>query len=110
MPDKRAQTRRPAPISYRPPKGKTAEFDARVAASGLSANAFITEAIFGRNRYRPGELQALAGLLARTAHIGDRLHEIELAGIGANALPIEAAQRDLADIRTALIALMGRAP
>jgi hypothetical protein len=110
MSDERAQTRRPAPISYRPPKGLAAEFHARVAASGLSANAFITEAIFGRNRHRPDELQALAGVLARTAQIGDRLCEIELAGGGGSARPIEAAQQDLAGISAALIALMGRAP
>lgn len=110
MPDERAHNRRPAPISYRPPQGLAAEFHARVAASGLSANAFITEAIFGRNRHRPGELQALAGLLACTAQISDRLREIERAGAGGSALPIEAAQRDLADIRAALIALMARAP
>jgi len=110
MPDKRVHKRRPAPISYRPPKGLAAEFHARVGASGLSANAFITEAVFGRNRHRPDELQALAGLLARTAEISDRLHDIELAGAGDSTLPIEGAQRDLADIRAALIALMGRAP
>jgi hypothetical protein len=110
MPDERAHNRRSAPISYRPPKGLAAEFDARVAASGLSANAFITQAIFGRNRHRPDELQALAGLLARSAEISDRLSEIELSGAGDSALPIIAAQRDLADIRAALIALMGRAP
>lgn len=110
MPKKRAHNRRPAPISYRPPKGLAAEFDARVAASGLSPNAFITQAIFGRNRHRPGELQALAALLACTAEVNARLSAIELADAGGNALSIEAAQRDLADIRAALIALMGRAP
>jgi hypothetical protein len=110
MSDERVQNRRPAPISYRPPRGLAEEFHARVAASGLSTNAFITEAIFGRNRHRPDELQALAGLLVRTAAINDRLREIELAGAGGSTLSIEAAQEELVDIRTALIALMGRAP
>jgi hypothetical protein len=108
MPEEETKSKRPAPISYRLPKGLAAEFHARVAASGLTANAFITEAIFGRNRHRPDELQALAGLLARSAEISDRLSEIELSGAGDSALPIIAAQRDLADIRAAVIALMGR--
>jgi hypothetical protein len=110
MPENETKSARAAPISYRPPKDREAELLARVAASGLPVNAFITQAIFGRNRHRPDELQALAGLLARTAQISDRLSEIELAGAGGSAPPIEAAQRDLADIRAALIALMGRAP
>ncbi len=110
MPEKETKSKRPAPISYRPPKGLAAQFHARAAASGLSTNAFITQAVFGRNRHRPDELQVLAGLLAGTAEIGDRLREIEHAGAGDSALPIIAAQRDLADIRAALIALMGRGP
>jgi len=110
MPEKETKSKRPAPISYRPPKNRTAAFHARVAASGLSANAFITEAIFGRNRHRPDELQALARLLGEAAKISDQLHEIALTGAGENALLIEAAQRDLDEIRAALLNSMGRRP
>lgn len=110
MPEKETKSQRPAPISYRPPNDRAAAFHARVAASGLSANAFITEAIFGRNRHRRGELQALARLLAQAAQISDQLHELSLTGDGGNALLIEAAQRDLAEIRAALLNSMGRTP
>lgn len=110
MADENDKPKRAAPISYRPPKEREAEFRARVAASGLSTNAFITEAIFGRTRHRPEELQSLARLLARAAQISDRLHEIGLAGAGESALPIEAAHRELAEIRAALLSMMGRRP
>lgn len=110
MSDKRAQNRRPAPISYRPPKGLVAEFYARVAASGLSVNAFITACIFGRSRRRRDERQALAQLLGQAAQISDRLHDLALTGGSENALLIEAAREDLAEIRAALLAMMGRRP
>lgn len=110
MPDKEPKSKRPAPISYRPPKGMAEEFHARVAASGLSVNAFITQAIFGRNRHRPDELQRLARLLTKAAQISDQLHDIALTGPDDNALLIEAAQRDLAEIRAALLLSMGRRP
>lgn len=109
MTDERAQTRRPAPISYRPPKGRAAEFHARVAASGLSTNGFITECIFGRSRHRPAELQLLAQLLDQAAQIADHLHELSIAGV-ADAQAVAAAQDELAEIRTALMSAMGRAP
>ena len=110
MADKRVHKRRPAPISYRPPKDREAEFRARVATSELSTNAFITEALFGRNRHRPDELKALARLLASAAQISDRLHEIEITGAGDSTLLIEATHRELAEIRAALLIMMGRQP
>ena len=110
MPDKETKSKRPAPISYRPPKGMAEAFHARVAASGLSVNAFITEAIFGRNRHRPDELQILARLRGKAAQISDQLHRIAFSGADENTLLIEAAQRDLAEIRTALLISMGRGP
>ncbi|PQO22447.1 hypothetical protein C2I36_12955 [Rhodobacteraceae bacterium WD3A24] len=100
--------KRAAPISYRPPKDREDEFRARVAASGLSVNAFLTESVFGRTRHRPGELKALARLLGRAAHIRDNLHEISMSAGGDDALVIEAAMDELAEIRAALLDLMGR--
>ena len=100
--------KRAAPISYRPPKKREDEFRARVAASGLSVNAFITESVFGRNRHRPGELKALARLLGRAGHIRDSLHEISMTAGGEDVLVIEAAMAELAEIRAALLELMGR--
>ena len=102
--------KRAAPISYRPPKGREDEFSARVAASGLSVNAFLTESVFGRNRHRPGELRALARLLGQSANIRYRLREISMSAGGDDALAIEAVMDELTEIRAALLALMGRKP
>ena len=103
-------TKRPPPISYRPPKEREEEFHARVAASGMSVNAFITESVFGRGRRSRGELQTLAQLLNEAARISDRLHDIGLTGPGNAALQIEAMRRELTEIRAALVALLGRKP
>ena len=109
MPDKKTK-KRTAPISYRPPKELRQEFHARVESSGLSINAFLTEAVFGRNRHRPAELEKLAVILAKTAQISDQLHEISLAGTVNSALPIEAACDDLTEIRAAILKLAARQP
>jgi len=108
MPDQRAQNRRPAPISYRPPQGRTEELHAFVAASGLSTNAFITACIFGRLGRRI-KAELLSEILDRTAQIADLLHELSIAGT-ADAKALEAAQDELSTLRAALFALMGRRP
>lgn len=110
MSDTDAKTKRPAPIPYRPPKDREAELHARIAASGLSINAFITACIFGRERRGPAERKMLARLLRQVGQIGDQLHELTLAGTDRHALSLEAAQQDLAEIRAALLSLMGRGP
>ena len=109
MPDKKTK-KRTAPISYRPPKELRQEFHARVESSGLSINAFLTEAVFGRNRHRPAELEKLAVILAKAAQISDQLHEISLAGSDDNGPVIEAAFGELTEIRAALLKAMGRQP
>lgn len=101
--------KRRAPISYRPPKGREAEFDARVAESGLPVNAFITQRVFGNQR-RNAEKAELARLLAEAARINDRLHEAALSGAEANTLLLESCQDELHGIRNALMSLMGRKP
>ena len=90
MPNKNDKKRK-APISYRPPKELREEFDARVQNSGLSTNAFRTEAVFGKGRHRPVELEKLAVILAKAAQISDQLPEISLAGSDDSALAIESA-------------------
>ena len=109
-PNDTPRPKRPAPISWRPPAGKRAVFEARVAESGLTPNAFFTEAVFGRSRHRPAEIRLLAQILAECAACADRLREIELAGGAGATLEIEAAREDLAEIRSALFLLMGRQP
>ncbi len=109
MPDKKTE-KRASPISYRPPKELREEFHARVKSSGLPINAFLTEAVFGRNRHRPAELEKLAVILAKAAQISDQLHEISLAGSGDSALPIESACEDLTEIRAAILKLAARQP
>ena len=108
MTDERKK-RRP-PISYRPPKDREEEFYALVAESGLPANAFITERIFGGRRRSLAVLKLLGLLLAKAARISDQLHELALAGAGDSALLLEAIYRELVDIRAALLKLMGRKP
>jgi len=104
---------RSAPISYRPPRDREAAFRARVAASGLSANAFINAHVFGRNRRGAALTQdALARLHEQTATISAQLDEIMRCG-GAEAVgpqTIAAVAEDLAVIRAALLDAMGRAP
>ena len=109
MPDKKTK-KRASPISYRPPKELREEFHARVQSSGLPINAFLTEAVFGRNRHRPAELEKLAVILAKAAQISDQLHEISLAGADNSALLIEVACDDLTEIRAAILKLAARQP
>ncbi len=114
MPD-RKNTKREAPISYRPPKGLREEFHARVEKSGLSTSAFITKAVFAtdppRQSRRPGvEAELLARLLAQAAKIRDELHEISLAGGDERGAVIEAAFDELTEIRAALLKASGRKP
>ncbi|MGZ9272454.1 MAG: hypothetical protein ACXW6T_25300 [Candidatus Binatia bacterium] len=44
------------------------------------------------------------------ARVSDQLHDISLAGAGDSALAIEAAYRELTEIRAALLTMMGRKP
>ena len=100
--------KRSPPVSYRPPKGREAEFARAVAASGLSTNAFITQAVFrSRNKI---ERALLAKLLGQAQQISDELHEAQLTGGGENTLALEEAGRALAEIRAGIMSLMERAP
>ena len=108
MTDKKPKRR--APNSYRPPRDKEDEFDARVAASGLSINGFLNDCVFGKNSRWPGEIKALALLLGRAAHIRDHLHEVLLSASDKEARVIKAAMDELTEIRAALLILMRRRP
>jgi hypothetical protein len=116
MPD-RNDSKRSAPISYRPPAAMRGELYARQLKSGLSMNAFITQSIFDapvpRQSRRPAmEAGELARLLAHAASIRERLDEIaaESGEHGAGAQLLAAAQEDIATLRTAILKAMGRAP
>ena len=110
-------SKREAPISYRPPKELRAEFDERVRASGLSTSAFITKSVFGRDpprrSRRPSiEHEAVAQILAGMAQIRDELHAIAMhlgEGGGDRAL-IEDAVRPLTEIRALCFKALGRKP
>ena len=105
MPEKTAH-RRDAPISYRPPKALREAFYRRFEQSGLSMNAFITKAVLGGNSRRAqSERFLLARLLQEAAAIADRLHAMQ-----ADEPELNAVLADLAQIRAALLALMGRKP
>ncbi len=106
--------KRDAPISYRPPEALREEFRSRVEKSGLSANAFITQAIFEsavprQARRAPIEQQQIARLLSETARLHDCLRELSQSDVTDPAL-LEGAVRDLQDIRAALLSALGRRP
>jgi hypothetical protein len=109
--------KRDAPVSYRPPAKLRDEFRRRVEASGLSANAYITKALFDlapprRRRRPPVEKEMLALLLARSAAIRDCLDEAA-RGASEDSLPADAlrsAYDELVVIRAALMKMMERTP
>ena len=108
------KTTRDAPISYRPPTELREMFRARVEASGLSVNAFITQAVFEHDARRqvrraPVEQQTIARLLAETARLHDRLGTVLLSAEFDAAL-LEESLRDLREIRAACLAALGRKP
>jgi hypothetical protein len=112
------ETKREAPISYRPPKELRAEFDERVLASGLSTSAFITKCVFGRDpprrSRRPSiEHEAVAQILSRLAQVRDQLHALHAhlgAGGNADRTLIEEAVRPLTEIRALCFKALGRKP
>lgn len=108
------ESKREAPISYRPPAHLREQFRARVEKSGLSVNAYITRAVFDaappRQSRRPALAQQdLARLLAETAALRARLDAVPVDG-EREALLHEEAVRSLHDIRLLLMQAMGRAP
>lgn len=105
------QTRTP-PISWRPPSARRAEFDALVAESGLSQNAFLTEAVFARGRHRKSEMLTLARILGQAQTQSDLLRGFESAARMDPEIRTLLAEifDQQAEIRTALFLLMGRKP
>lgn len=103
--------KRDAPISYRPPETLREEFRALVEKSGLSVNAFITNAIFGRapgkqSRRPPIATQDLARLLAEAAKLRGQLET--LARDSEREVQLREAVTVLTDIRTLLMQALGR--
>lgn len=111
MPDQE-KPKRKNPVSWRPPASRQAEFDAMVSSSGLSANAFLTEAVFGKNRYRPAELQKLARILALEQAQSDALRKFNEAAPRDPEIKSRLDEYNLRkiEIRSALFELMGRKP
>jgi hypothetical protein len=110
-------SKREAPISYRPPKELRAEFEQRVLASGLSTSAFITKSVFGRDpprrSRRPSvEHEAVAQILGGLAQIRDELDAINVhLGDGSvDRALIEEAVRPLTEIRALCFRALGRKP
>lgn len=108
--EKKTAHKRRAPISYRPPREREDEFYARVSESGLSVNAFLTDAVFGRSRYRPAEMRKLAQLLSACAVIRDALDALPEADHEVRAEVLAAIHAELSEVRAALLKLMGRKP
>jgi len=109
-----ARKKREAPVSYRPPAKLRDEFQTRVRNSGLSANAFITRAVFAGEapRARPKtrlDRVTAATLLAQAASITDRLAGLS-EGTPASDETLCACRDELLLIRTFLMQLAGREP
>ena len=108
--------KREAPISYRPPKGLRAEFEARLHNSGLPTNAFITAAIFGEaapraRRATPLERQLIGHLLSQAARIHDRLQAAASSSSGAtHTATVEDCRSELVEIRSCLLRALGKGP
>lgn len=100
--------KREPPISYRPPKHLRAEFDERVRLSGLSANAFLTEAWHGKSRHRPAEQKFLARMLGSLAEIRDLLREAVQGGSGEHSIVFKEIRDELIKIRSLLMKALGR--
>jgi hypothetical protein len=115
MTEKPDEKRKP-PLSYRPPEKLRDEFLRRVKASGLSANAFLTQAWAEKapprqSRRPPLEAVLLAKILAQSAQVRDELNRLSAGGAAENSAPIiEAAFEELTAIRAALLLAMGRKP
>lgn len=110
----RRRNKRDASISYRPPEGLLDEFRIRARNSGLSINAFITAAVLGqdapcsRRSSSIGQKNAVQ-LLAQSARIRDRLEEGVRPTDDANCeYLLQECTDELAEIRTALMAALGR--
>src|SRR5438045_2111997 len=113
----RDDTKREAPISYRPPQELRAEFERRVSASGLSTSAFLTKSVFGKDPPRQSrrptvDHEAVAKILAALAQLRDELHALSLnARTGdTSAALMEEAVRSLTEIRAACFKALGRKP
>jgi hypothetical protein len=107
--------KRDAPVSYRPPAELRDEFRRRVETSGLSANAYITRAIFNaaipRGARRPAvEKQMLAHLLVRSAAIRDALDNASRVAETGAADAMKTACEELTIIRAAPMKMMEREP
>jgi len=105
--------KREPPISYRPPAELREEFHRRVARSGLSTSAFITQAVFHtappRQSRRPSvEHREVVRLLASLARLHDQLHTIVLGG--GNGVALDEALHQLREIRAACFIALGRKP
>lgn len=109
-----ARKKRQAPISYRPPERLREEFHALAEKSGLSINGFITRAVFGMSAPRAQRRSTLreemaAQLLSQAARLADLLGQAA-AGSPAHAAVLQEARAELVEIRSALLALLGREP
>lgn len=102
--------KRPAPVSYRPPVALSDEFYVRAKNSGLSINGFITQSIFERASGKSVmDKKLLALLLSQAARINGHLEEVGHSSSDTqNFLILEECRHELAEIRAALLASMGK--
>lgn len=87
----------------------------RIAASGMTTNAFMTAAILGRDAphatpRRAVDVAEVTRLLAMTAMLADRLRDLSSRAERPEADAVKAALLELSEIRTAAFLALGRKP
>lgn len=107
--------KRTAPISYRPPTGLSAAFRERVDLSGLSTNAYITQAVFNQElprskRAASVDQKMVAMLLSQSAKINDRLEALNNLNPTSHEYLLEECRAELVEIRTCLMLALGHSP
>ncbi len=102
-------------FSYRLPADQVDEIKRRIAASGMTKNAFMTAAILGKDAphatpRRAVDVAEVSRLLAMTAMLADRLRELSARPDCPAADDVRAALSELSEIRTAAFLALGRKP
>lgn len=102
--------KRAAPVPYRPPEKLREEFFVRAKNSGLSTNAFITHAVFGKGAVgsAPVNKKELAHILSLAAQINARLSGIAGESSEAQSAVLAQCKEELSSIRQAVMELLGK--
>jgi hypothetical protein len=113
---KKTRKKRLSPLSIRVTEEEKERIVENANKAGQSVSGYLKKLALNvdpprQSRRPPVEQKMLAQMLAHAAAIRDQLHEISLTGADdRQALLMERAVDDLAEIRAALLNAMGRKP